>query len=188
MSRFISFHVLCARHHFCYLSSRSKWKWCRNQGSAWIVHTFWYCCHVLLIGSCTSEWIFLRYCQSTASTVFFFLLHLHPLPSMLPHTHFPVGSVTYQSCHDSAAVRAARTDEEQPQEKNESEHHICLNDLLHPHTPHWLQNSGATARIGLSCTAVCAHTRTQNLFLDTWPNIGPYWGELQSPVCVLAAA
>ena len=99
-------------------------------------------------------------------------------------------------CHDRAAKNLMG---KKPQEKNEREHHICLNDLLHPRTPHWLQTCAAAATIGLLHCCMCTHTRTHahthtcrthtpNLFLEAWPDIGPYWGELLSPVWVLTAA
>lgn len=63
---------------------------CRDEPShvvglnAWIVHTYWI---VRLIGSCTSEWNFLRYCQSAASVVsFFFFTSSSPLNAP-PVTH-----------------------------------------------------------------------------------------------------
>lgn len=75
-------------------------------------------------------------------------------PCCLCRTHFPIGSMTYPSCRDSFAVWAARTDEEQKQERGR---HICLNDRLHPHTLHCLQTGGAAARIGLALLYVHGH-------------------------------
>lgn len=115
-----------------------------------------------------------------------------PFSSLSPASPLHAASVAHLSPSAASRIRDVIASMSELQEmmrnKNKREHHICLNDLLHPHTPHWLQTSGAAARIGLSCIAVCARTRTQDLFLDTRPNIGPYWRELQSPVCVLTAA
>lgn len=141
-----------------------------------VINACWCCCNVPLIGSCTSEWNFLRYCQSTASTVsFFFSISILSPPCSLCHTHFPVGSITYPSCHDSGAVRAARTDDEQPQEKNKRASHLfemtsfTLIHLTDSRPAEPLQELDSLALLYMD-----THTHTHNLFLDTWPNIGPY--------------
>lgn len=97
-------------------SGNNKWIMGIN---AWIVHTL-IVVKFLLIGSCTSEWIFLIYCQSTFSTVSFFF---SAPSSMVPLSYtFPRRQRHISVVSRYFAVRAARTDEEETQGENEREH------------------------------------------------------------------
>lgn len=122
--------------------------------------------------------MFRRCCQSTASTSLLLLLYLHRTPPPHAVSVIPISlpaSSHIMSCHDRAAKNLMG---KKPQEKNEREHHICLNDLLHPRTPHWLQTCAAAATIGLLHCCMCTHTHTHtphSHYESIFGSMARYW-------------
>ena len=130
----------------------------------------WDCFHVLLIDSSTCKGLYLRFCQSRASSSPTSILSLCRSP-------FPVGSVTYQWSHDRCPVWAARANEEQHPEKKREIESITSVWMTSCTLIHFTDSRPVGPLLELDSLALMyVHTHKQNLFLDTWPDIRPYWG------------